>query len=197
MNRLVNLLQIANLDKDTFWNVVKILKREISFDIVRGCGSYNMPLTPYTWQTIPSPVMKLEQTLEIESSDQIFENVTFEALKNGAEIFIYLNTCPKGDLLSWFENWSAFYESIFKTETIDIAILTLNRMMKIYTSNNIDVKIRAEKLLKRITSLVSLNYKEIQSLLPNHGKIVSEKCGNETLKRLEGRYVRISKMQII
>ena len=44
---------------------------------------------------ILSLMTELEQKLQIESSEQINESMTREELKTAAEMFIYLNTCPK------------------------------------------------------------------------------------------------------
>ena len=78
------------------------------------------------------------------------------------EMFLYLNTCPDSP---WFKSWSSFYKNLFLTQQVDQIILTLNRMMKTETSQDKDGKLRAEKLLKRSTRLLSLEYEMIQSLL--------------------------------
>ena len=101
-------------------------------------------------------------------------------------MFIYLNICPFDDSVDeflsdesqkarklWFNSWTSFYTDLF-TQPADQVILTLNRMMKTKTSQDKHGRLRAVKLLKRITSLLSLQFEEIQGLL--HGK----KSGNES-----------------
>ena len=92
-------------------------------------------------------------------------------------MFIYLNICPFDDSLDeflsdesqkarklWFNSWTSFYTDLF-TQPADQVILTLNRMMKTKTSQDKHGRLRAVKLLKRITSLLSLQYEEIQGLV--------------------------------
>merc|ERR1711884_546578 len=82
-------------------------------------------------------------------------------------MFIYLITCPS----QWYKFWYLFYSDLFLIQPVDQILLTLNRMTKIAYPQNKDGKIRAEKLLQRTASLMSLKFGEIQSLLP--GKDVS------------------------
>ena len=152
--------------------MVKKIKRDIAFDIGRGCGAYGkhgLPLTPYTTQNIPSPARKVEQRLGIDSSDKRYENMTTDILKSAAEMFIYLNACPYTDALLLFESQSTFYADLFKN-SVDMVILTLNRLVRA-PKNKIDDRFsssnRAGKLLKRITSMLSLKYKDIQNLQPH------------------------------
>ena len=104
-----------------------------------------------------SQVKAVEQMLQTESSEHINDTLTNAELQTAAEMFIYLNTCP-----SVFKSWFLFYKDLFLTKTADHIILTLNRMLK--TSQDKDGEIRAEKLLKKSASLLSLNNKEIRSI---------------------------------
>ena len=113
-----------------------------------------------------SQVKALEQKLQTESSEEINDALTNEDLKTAAEMFLYLITCPN---TPWFRSWSSFYTDLFLTRSADKIILTLNRMMKTETSKDMDAKdakVRAEKLLKMSTRLLSLKYEQIQSLQP-------------------------------
>ena len=110
-------------------------------------------------------VMKVEQKLQIESTNQIIESMTKVELNSAAKMFIFLNMCPN----SWFKSWSTFYKDLFLTQPADQIILTLNRMMKIETSEDKDGKLRAEKLIKRTSKLLSLKFEKIQTYLPGKG----------------------------
>ena len=109
---------------------------------------------------------ELEQKLQIESSEQINESMTREELKTAAEMFIYLNTCPKWHDMAEFNSWSSFYTDLFLTESTDQIILTLNRLIKTEMLQDKEAKVRAEKLMKRSMSLMSLKYEQIQRWRP-------------------------------
>ena len=127
------------------------------------CDTYNTFLSA---DKISSQVEAVELNLKIESSEQINETLTKEELQTAGEMFLYLNTCPIQDNDTWTLNWKVFYDYLFLTQPADQIILTLNRMMKGETPQDKDVRVRAEKLMKRISSLMSLSFENIQSLLP-------------------------------
>ena len=109
-----------------------------------------------------SQVKKVEQILNIETSEQINDTLTNEDLKTAARLFIHLNFCPN----LWFKFWYSFYTELFQTQSTDQIILTLNRMTKLKGKGTQvkDGNMRAAKLLKRIASKISLRYKDIQRL---------------------------------
>ena len=72
-----------------------------------------------------SRVEALERNFRMNSSKVVLDNITDEVLKLSAEMYIYLNICP-GTLGSWF----LFYQDLFKTQTLNEIILTLNRLTK-------------------------------------------------------------------
>ena len=76
------------------------------------------------------------------------------------EMFLYLNTCPDSP---WFKSWNSFYKNLFLTQQADKIMLTLNRMTK---TKDKDGKLRAEKLMKRASRVMSLHYEQIQGLRP-------------------------------
>ena len=122
-----------------------------------------------------SQVSAVEQILQIDPLKQI-EDLTNEELQTAAEMFIYLNSCPT----KWSKSWSSFYKDLFLTQPTNQIILTLNRMMK--TKRSEDGKLRAEKLMKRTSNLLSLYFERIQSLLP-------ETCRNGSVKVPEGAQI--------
>ena len=121
------------------------------------CDTYNTFLSA---DKILSQVEAVELELKIESSEQINETLTKEELQTAGEMFLYLNTCPIQDNDTWTLNWKVFYDHLFLTQPADQIILTLNRMTKGETPQDKDATVRAEKLLKRISSLMSLSFKK-------------------------------------
>ena len=138
--------------------MVKTLK---SLDV--ECDRDYPILAPYV---ILSQVQTVEEKLQIESSERINDTLTNDELQTAGEMFLYLYACPKHDM-EWFISWSSFYTDLF-SQSADQIILTLNRMMESKILQDKDGgKFRAEKLQKRTSSLMSLNYDQIQSLRPN------------------------------
>ena len=96
-----------------------------------------------------SRVKALERELQIKSSTHINETLTNEELKTAAEMFLYLNMCPDK-----IKPWIAFYKDLFQTQSSDQIILSLNRLLKGTATQNEYLKNLAEKLLKRILSML-------------------------------------------
>ena len=134
-----------------------------------------------------SLVKTLEQTLQMKTFENTLANITAEDLKIAASMFIYLNTCPYTDTDKlWLKSWSQFYTDLFQTQSADRVILTLNRMTKMINhQNNRDLK-----LLNRITSLLSLQFQEIQSLISPADKFenVTFKGDHHGLESVDGKY---------
>ena len=159
--RFANIFRLKNID-----TVVKTVKTVKSWTSTRiTCD--NIYKTMYTADDMLSQVKRVEQELDIEASDQINKKLTKEELKTAGEMFLYLNTCPDRHS-TWFKSWKNFYHYLFfsSSTATDEILLTLNRLMKAETSPDKDAKARAEKLLKKATSLLSLQYERIQSLMP-------------------------------
>ena len=159
--RFANLFNLNSLGVDKIETVVKTVKTETSPDL--SCDGNSNP-SLLSVESMLSQVKAVEQILQIESSDQIYDTMTNEELKTAAKMFLYLSTCPKHDK-EWFKSWYSFYKDLFLTKSADKIILTLNRMIKTETHDK-DGKLRTEKLLKRTSSLMSLSFEKIQSLLP-------------------------------
>ena len=122
------------------------------------CDGYKILLSPNSMLT---QVKAVERMLNIESSEQINDAFTKEELKMAGEMFLYLNSCPE-----LFKSWFMFYKDLFLTQPADQIILTLNRMTKSKTSQDQGGKLRAEKLLQRLTKIFPIKLEEIESLLP-------------------------------
>ena len=156
--RFANIFKLTNVSVDNIKSVVKRIKSETSIDL--DCN-YEDTLLEDDYKL--SLVKAVEQKLQIKSSKKKLETFTKEELQPAAELFLYLNSCP--DI--WFRFWSNFYTELFLTESTEQIILTLNRMMKSMDTQIRDGNIRAEKLMKKISTKLSLRYKDIQRLRPD------------------------------
>ena len=85
---------------------------------------------------------------------------------------------------NWLQVWSTFYNDLFKTETTDKIILTLNRIIKTTSQESKDA---AANIFKRTSSVLSLKYTDIQSKLPHHAQNYHHNHGDpKILESLEG-----------
>ena len=195
IHRLANLLQFNNLSKDNFWSLIKN-NRVVAYDNTFKWCHYDGLFKSDDDKL--DQVMGVEKELQTESSELRYENMTSEDLKTAAEMFIYLNLCPldNNDInfhlttaqiarKLWFKSWSFFYVDLFLSQSADHIILTLNRMMKTETSQDKDDIIRAEKMLQRTSDLLSLNYEQIQSMMPGQ-KVRNGSVKNKNLKIQNG-----------
>ena len=111
----------------------------------------------------------IENDLKIESTDVIFANISKASLKAAAELFIFLYPkaykCPFEAFITWVGVWLPFYNDLFKTQSADKIILTLNRIIK--TTSHLS-RNAAEDIMRRMATIFSLKYKYIQSRLPKH-----------------------------
>ena len=160
---------------DKLWNVVKQIKIDTSVDKTCKDGTLN---NDGLYTDMLEQVQAVEKELGIESSEDRLENLTTTDLKNAAEMFIYLNICPKT-----LKPWLVFYRDLFQTESLERIVLTLNRMMK-GTGTDKYFKSLAQKLFKKISSLFSLKYEKIQSMFMPAG---NASLKNSTRKMLKGR----------
>ena len=78
-----------------------------------------------------SQVTRVEERLEIESTEQPIKTLRAEDLKSSAEMFIYLTTCP-ANLKPWF----VFFRQLFQTQSPTQIVLALNRVMSKTTKND-------------------------------------------------------------
>ena len=75
--------------------------------------------------SIRSLLDHLEKEINVNTSEQIFENVTNANLKKAGEMFAYLVFCY--DIAN---DWFKFYEQLFHEHTLNQIILALNKISK-------------------------------------------------------------------
>ena len=147
--RLANILLLSKTSTVKLWNTLKKIKGQyVSTDCSHGLYS-----------NVESQVNALEEQLQFNSSDKIMDNMTDSQLWLAGKMFTYLNSCS-GLLKPWF----SFYADLFHKQSLDVIILTLNRILKNENVPNKNLKDIAKTLFKRISSIFSLKYKEIQNI---------------------------------
>ena len=182
---------LTDLSVNDIWIIVRKIKAQTPLECQWCCMDDGL----YSDKKIQ--LDKLEDAMGIVSSEIRFENITEDALKNAAEMFLYLNTCPTSNAWKkWFSSWSTFFNDLFDTKSPDIILLTLNRMMKLndnpHYKNEIGI---LKKIFKRTTTLFSLKYEDIQRMLPGVSTNVSiaEEIPSVKGFDIEGKKVASSK----
>ena len=145
-----------------------------------------------------SQIRAVEKRLGIEKSYVVDKNMEADELQDYAKMFIFLNICPgppDSDTtafrlfnMPWkkfFHPWYTFYNELFKTQSPNKIILTLNRFMKTDTVEKEDFT-RNQKLFKKTASILKLKYEVIRSFLPGVTEKTSITSDNVTLKSEEG-----------
>ena len=75
-----------------------------------------------------SQVTRVEERLEINSTEQLIESLNPEDLNSAAEMFIYLTTCP-----ATLKPWFVFFRELIQTKSPTQIILALNRVISVST----------------------------------------------------------------
>ena len=136
------------------WNALKKIKGQyVSTDCSYGLYS-----------NVESQVNALEEQLQLRSSDKIMDNITDYQLKLAGKMFIYLNSCSV-----LLKPWFSFYAELFQKQSLDVIILTLNRILKKENVPNKNLQDIAKTLFKRVSSIFSLKYHEIQNITEGVG----------------------------
>ena len=105
---------------DTILSAVKTVNAGTELDL--GCGRGSLLFD----SIMLSQVEAVEQKLQIESYEQINEILlTNEELQSAGEMFLYLTMCS-----DTIEPWIVFYNNLFQTQSPDLVLLTLNRLIK-------------------------------------------------------------------
>ena len=107
-------------------------------------------------------LVSAEKELHLDVSSVILRNISAVNLKNAAEMFLYLFSCPKASTM-----WIIFFNDLIQHNSPYSIVLTLNRIMKgVKSMENEHGNILAKKLFEKITKSFSLKYKEIQNMFP-------------------------------
>ena len=138
-SRLVNMLHISISDHDSFWNIVKQIRKSVLSKLPKlDCNAQNTLLSD---EQIKINVKTFEDSLNVNASlimttiskktscgyygctiknfdvPTIYENVSDETLNTAAEMFTYLNYCPPKLLLSFYKGGVQLIHKRLKVQT--------------------------------------------------------------------------------
>ena len=140
--RFSNMIHLASSNVDTIWNILKETKLNVYDKCVNGLYGKNFLI---------SQVEAIHKKLNMNATEDIFNNITDTTLKSAAEMFLFLNSCPD-DLRYWY----LLYADLFENKAPEVIVLTLNRIMKGERNpENKRLKDIAKHLLKRVDLMLS------------------------------------------
>ena len=128
--KLSNLLHSKQNDVDFIWKIIKKIRMEYLnvFSANKDCDFANSFLSDLN---IKENLNNLHREIKVDPSEIKSLDIDPSTLKSAAEMFIYLNFCPKLLVIS---PWRKFYRDLFVKHSPDMFILTLNRIL--ITSRN-------------------------------------------------------------
>ena len=133
------------------WKTIKEIRKEYFFDFLSSTKCYDQDIfveesaTERFLQTIKE---KLNTSSEEEN---INPNIKTETLEKAAEMFIYLNMCPR----SLF-TWKFFMTELFLKTTPKLMILTMNRLLKSAQKQNLKFLYIFEKIFTKLEDVLGL-----------------------------------------
>ena len=169
IDRLANILMHTSEDK--LWNIVKQVKA------LRPDDGFL------------DKVIAVQEKLNIETSESLFENMPRQHLKTASEMFLYLDVKMEPVTKMWLE----FFGNLFETESANHIILALNRLMRKTVTGSNSNFIVIEKLFRKATILLKLKNQEIQSMLPGKFKNISSMGSKSFIVKGRNKHKQVMK----
>ena len=138
--RFVNSVTTAEpFDEKSVWKNVKKVRSSSHSSYEQNCS---------TWlnkEDVSSNLQDLYDRLEVFNVSNKAHNISLDNLNTAAEMFVYLNICPKDEER---EEWKAIYnELIKKSNSVSGLLTSLFRIMKRFPG---DGNVLAQAMLKKI-----------------------------------------------
>ena len=190
----MNLILLSGLEINKLWDIVKDYRHRYlieNIDIVNTlhmCFNYDSS-TLYTESYIISTIDAIEIELKLLGSQH--DNYDIEKLYlyemefygAAAEMFIYLNNCPK-----FMFDWTLLFTKLFQNSSPNIIVQTLNRIMltgKMKGDNTI-MNI-SKQIFMKVTDMFSLEFQTIDR--------ITKGISNDSVDR-NGKFDEISQHNI-
>ena len=151
MFRFVNLVHYV--DTNLLWKHVKILRNNFMRKYFDHKGSGYTCSYLVSNDLIKNHSITLMQLLNVSTLSPEILNLSKAVIKDGAEMFLYLNTCPQNDekeSLYWH------YHEILKTKLTSSGIFLY--LLNSVKSSSLDGRKIAIQILEKFSSLMKLRY---------------------------------------
>ena len=135
----MNSVTTEPFDEKSIWKNVKKVRSSSYSSYEQNCS---------TWlnkEDVSSNLQDLYDRLEVFNVSDKAQNLSSVNINIAAEMFVYLNICPKDELK---EEWKAIYnELIKKSDSVSGLLASLYRIMKRFPG---DGKVLAQAMLRKI-----------------------------------------------
>ena len=175
----MNIITISKKKVEFIWQKLKTLKAN---NIFKYCGTGNIVED----KVIRSQIKKIENELQINSSEKMDINVTDENLKASGEMFIYLITCDNNN-----KAWFLFIEEVFQNYSLSQIILTINRLIKNSENKtsmkdfNMELQEYLSSTLEYFESRFSLDFQNSPTINQNYNNL-----SKTYIEKMEGKKVQ-------
>ena len=161
----MNLLHQSGLEKKKLWNMIR--KYRIRFLIenlktfyTETCFKNPKNVLLNNAYYLAGNFKAIKKALKIEVVSNIWESLPEESFKTGAEMFLYLNMCPK-----FMHDWTQLYLDLIQNASPQMIVQSLNTVMKMgnLRGDKHIVNI-AEKIFQKISYIFSLEFETVDKL---------------------------------
>ena len=137
--RFVNSVTTEPFDEKSIWKNVKKVRSSLYSSYEQNCS---------TWlnkEDVLSNLQDLYDRLKVFNVSDEIQNISLVKINTAAEMFVYLNICPKDEAR---KEWEAIYnEIILKSTSVSGLLASLFRIMKRFPG---DGKVLAQAMLRKI-----------------------------------------------
>ena len=155
-SRVVNILHqhMTRDNVDEIWSIVKEAKKNFTHSS-NACSKESRTKVLFKSDVIKDIIDGIEQRRNLNSTSDLYKNVTQETFDMAAKMATYLFLCPS--------DTHSFYDVLFRTETPKNIVLAMLSMLK--TTRNAG-KIAAEKIVGKVAEKLKIDhFKNIDDLI--------------------------------
>ena len=154
--RLVNILHENEIGLEEFWQIIKGLKKKFIETYDKNRNYCERMRRSHLTEIDMNSLMKIvEEHFGLNSSQEIYPNVTETTLNEAGKMYLYLFLCP----LNIMDSMYAF-KSIVKNSELKTSLLSLHRILKY--SEDTELKFLAETILNKIQTILPFKWHQLE-----------------------------------
>ena len=170
-----NILFKVSTDYSNIWSKIRFVKA----DFILKNPKYTCVQGLLHFDLIQENIQKIKDIYNVKNFSTLpDENISKEQLDEAVNMFLYLNSCPNSQL-----EWIYFYKDILNNYSLDLIILTLNRLKKVDARDGkIHIFTFASEIFDFISKRFNLDHEKIKFYRePNAPMIDNDTISNISL----------------
>ena len=177
-------------ERENIWKHLRQVRMDYAVQAESGwlpgkCDFYKAFSSDEIIQMNIEKLLNIKEIKDLPKSNDVV-NMEKSTLKMAAEMFIFLNFCPN----QLFQSpWVKFYRDLIKDNPPKAIILALNRLLKTIPIENKSLYKVPNALLKKLLTLLDLQYENIHSLLNPQANL--KNTGNFLTLKKDGKTITI------